>query len=575
MNDGEQEENRRDGEDESGGDGRRSIGKRRRRSGGEEDGTRSNISDTTRENSEERSAIKRNRAGVSSGLCGIAEHSRRSTSRTRELPTWLGKSREDMELQYWKNFKERCVRIHHALQKSDGWLVRDIVYFNDFEEVEGLLKCIQGNEHYRRGLLTVCRESDHLHIAHDCVWSNKSCRCSWWQKAQTLGTNVRRNRNTRRRHSCRSRRLSDVESLLLYYCTEERRLVYQKIQGHVERLPCEDYNISSERLEELLKRTGQMELQAPGIRSELQFWDEDLGEDVPDESTPRRVHNLKSRHKVGKKERISLRVIEVLKENPCCPPEAIVKTKLWRLHEELRFKGLGDPEIKSAIQSYKDELTTFSIEDFKAMYDNEKCVPIFSAGNRDFNTKYYNIENSVSIMMELISYQCSDDDEGIYDFVKTLFDVLEMKQPKMNTIVIYSDPSAGKNFFFDAVCDFYINVGSLANANRYNSFPFQNADSRRIIIYNEPSYEEARLEDLKMLMGGDKTEVNVKYQSHNPVFRTPIIVLTNEQKSFMTHSAFKDRIRIFRWRPAPFLAKYLKKPNPLAIYHIFKRFNLV
>ena len=142
-------------------------------------------------------------------------------------------------------------------------------------------------------------------------------------------------------------------------------------------------------------------------------------------------------------------------------------------------------------------------------------------------------------------------------------------------MVIMSPPSAGKNYFFDAVKDFYLNCGHLCNANKFNNFPFQDAEGRRIVLWNEPNYSPEFLEQIKEILGGDSTVVNVKYQHDTPVYRTPVIVLTNQKVSFMGHHAFADRLKVFNWQAAPFLQHMDKKPNPLAVYHFFKKYNLV
>lgn len=236
---------------------------------------------------------------------------------------------------------------------------------------------------------------------------------------------------------------------------------------------------------------------------------------------------------------------------------------------------MKDKEIAAAVTNFKNTLTTYTMADYQEMYNNEECEPIFSAGFGNFSTYYYNVENSLKVMDELIHYQCDGDEEVVMDFVTTLFNVLERKIPKLNCIVIHSPPSAGKNFFFDAVKDYYINCGHLCRANKYNAFPFQDAEGRRIVLWNEPNYSPEFLDNIKELLGGDSTSVNVKYQHDTPVYRTPIIVLTNSTVSFMTHPAFADRVRVFNWIPAPHLAEYDKKPNPLAVWHLFHKYGFV
>nr|QOD39552.1 NS1 [uncultured densovirus] len=552
-------------------EGTRNVGERERGGDGEGGGDEDQICSSVEKNITESVTLKRDSSGVPIGISKSTAVGGQSTGRSRELPLWLSKGSEDLEQRYWKGFKKRCDRVLRELQNSDGKLIRDIFRFESPREFQDFINCVQRDGHYRRGLLQICREDTHIHIVHDCPFSNGSCRCSWYQKAKTYGADNRRDRRAHRRDPCRNRTATDVQNLLLYYCTKGRFTVYQKIRGQVEGIPSEGYNLSASRLDGLSEIFREMEIQIPGVGIELQQWEPIIGDDEPDQGPSYAVPRRKKR-KMGAQERIQLRTVEILETYPICPPEAIVKHRVWRDDSDLRFKNVGDREIKAAINSFKDNLTTYDIFDFQKMYNKETCNPIFSAGFGNFDTYYYNIENSVKIMDELVRFQCGDDEDGIMDFVETLYNVLERKIPKLNCMVIFSPPSAGKNFFFDAVKDFYLNAGHLCNANKFNNFPFQDAEGRRIVLWNEPNYSPEFLEPIKEILGGDSTSVNVKYQHDTPVYRTPVIVLTNNKVSFMGHKAFKDRLRIFNWMYAPFLANYDKKPNPLAVYHFMNKY---
>ena len=440
-------------------------------------------------------AIKRDSSGIPVRVPEhVADDGQPSTSGTRKLPTWLSKGGADMEQQYWKGFKERCDRVLRECAKSDGQLVRDVFRFEDPRECEDFLSCVRNDEHYRRGLLQICREDNHIHVVHDCIFSNGSCRCNWFKKAKTYGADSRRDRRAHRRNSCRSRTAADIQNLLFYYCTKGRTTIYQKIRGQVERLSSEGYNLSTSRLDGMPQIIGEMEVQIPGIGAELQQWEPDVYDDEPDQRETYAVHKRPKRRKLGAQERIQLRTVEILETYPICPPEAIVKHKVWRDDADLRFKNVSDREIKAAINSFKDSLTTYSMIDFQNMYNKEKCDPIFSAGFGNYETYYYNIENSVKIMDDLVQFQCGGDEDATMDFVNTLYNVLERKVPKLNCMVIMSPPSAGKNYFFDAVKDFYLNCGHLCNANKFNNFPFQEL---RAIVGFIPQYNPTALSVLE------------------------------------------------------------------------------
>nr|QOD39448.1 NS1 [uncultured densovirus] len=560
MNDG-------DGGDIRCGERGRIIGDR-----GDEEGNI--IRDVVEQNSNQSGAVECDGAGISLGVCADARGRRPPSSRDRKLPTWLDQGGKNMELQYFEGFKKRCDRVFTELQRSDGQLVRDIFRFEDPREYQDFLNCIQRDGNYRRGLLQICREDTHVHIVHDCNFSNGSCRCNWYKKAKTYGADRRRDRRGHRRDSCRSRTPTDIQMLLLYYCTKGRYLTYSKIGGIVEAISDEGYNIPKSGFVGSVSWYREMEIEAPGDGDQLQCWGPSFSDAEEDERRPTEVPRRKKR-KVGESERISMMVEKLLYQYPITPPEAIIKHRVWRDIPELKFKNLKHDSVQAGVSVYRDSLISYKMSMYQDIYSKEDCVPIFSAGYSDYYDYYYNIDQSIDVIDKLISFQCDDDPETIHEFVKCLYDVLERKHPKLNTIVLHSPPTAGKNFLIDAVKDYYINVGTFGYANKYNCFPWQDAEARRLIHWNEPNYSPEYLEDIKKLLGGDSTSVNVKYKSNIPVYRTPVIVTTNNVVTFMTHPSFEDRLKVFYWDKAPFLKDYVKKPNPLAIYHYFKKYDLV
>jgi hypothetical protein len=140
--------------------------------------------------------------------------------------------------------------------------------------------------------------------------------------------------------------------------------------------------------------------------------------------------------------------------------------------------------------------------------------------------------------------------------------------------VINSPASAGKNFFFDTVFTLLLNLGQLGTANKSNNFAFQDAANRRVILWNEPNYESSCTDYLKTLFEGGDTKVRVKMMGDSHIKRTPIVILTNNSVNFMDDIAFKDRIKQFRWKAAPFLKEYKLKPYPLVFFDILLKYEI-
>lgn len=493
----------------------------------------------------------------------------------------LGERGTCPNIKYVAGFNERVERIYRQLQSSDGQLVRDIFRFVNDREREDFIKVIRQDVNYSRGVLLVCRDdggkTPHVHVVHDCAFTNGQCRCAWFKKIKTFGFGFRRDRSGHRRNPSRSRRKADVENILIYYATSQRKTCILKVGGTLEVLLREGVDLEERGPDQVSNEERSMEVQVSGIRAQLREKRE--RSPLQDDDFTARPCEQKSkkarRNRMGLQEQLQLRIVNMVKKHPIAPPEAIVMTRPWREDEDLRFKNCKHQFVTDAFANLRYELVGYTLADYQKLYGDENTQPIFCAVTVPFEDYYYSIENSVKIMDELIQFQCDYDDDGVIEFYTALYNVLERKKPKFNAIVIHSDPTSGKNFFFDAITHYFMNTGHLTIVNKNNNFGFMDAEGRRVVWWNEPNYSPENINKIKELFAGDFTVVNIKYGGDMPVYRTPFIVTTNDVVSFMTNSAFSERLQVFRWKPAPFLYKYDKKPNPLATYFLFKKYGLV
>lgn len=286
--------------------------------------------------------------------------------------------------------------------------------------------------------------------------------------------------------------------------------------------------------------------------------------------------STKGRQK-GRKENkdILSRVSELLFRYPISPITNIINHKVY-LESDLSMIRGRNCKLNDAFDVISMRFMTWTIKDYyNNIYSKSDCIPIFSAGHIDVKDQYYNVEESTHILEELLKYQFNDNDECIYEFLLSLYNVLDRKIPKCNSILVHSPPSSGKNFFFDACIDYFLNKGQFGRANKHNNFAFQDAANKRIILWNEPNYESSQTDLLKMILGGDCYNVNVKNKPDTAVYRTPVILLTNNRVPFMYDPAFTDRCKIYCWKHAPYLKDYNKKPYPVAIYHLFVKHKII
>lgn len=154
----------------------------------------------------------------------------------------------------------------------------------------------------------------------------------------------------------------------------------------------------------------------------------------------------------------------------------------------------SDKCFQRALQYTRNILCKFTYQDFLKLYNNQVAPPLFCALDGKINDYYYEPEESADILSELLHYQFNFTDDGIHtetkvrEFLQTLYDILEKKRQKQNSILIISPPTAGKKIFIDCVTAFYLNVGQIANFNKWCQFPLNDAVERRVNIWNEPNF---------------------------------------------------------------------------------------
>ena len=259
---------------------------------------------------------------------------------------------------------------------------------------------------------------------------------------------------------------------------------------------------------------------------------------------------------------------------PTSPMNNIVNTKAWLHHPDLRLLREDNYLVRPWLDAWRQEICSWQIKDFHHFYSQPNCKPLFSSLPLSFDQKYYTVPESLKIINELLLFQFGTRDE-IKVFLADLYSVLDRKNQKCNCILVHSPPSAGKNFFFDLVVDYFWSKGQLGNPNKMNQFAYQEAPGKRILLWNEPNYHSEEEDMLKMILGGDNYTVRVKNKMDVAVGKTPVIVLTNRFIQLMREEAFKDRVHKYFWSRCPKLKQYTKKPNPLVFIPLLLHWGIL
>lgn len=452
-------------------------------------------------------------------------------------------------------------RINEENWKGRGVYYSDVFACESAQRASDLCREFnrRGNTYPRR-LLIVVRHGNHVHTLHDCPYSNKSCRCNFknFPEAQD---DLRR--LLRKPRAIETLQKHDWENIAKYFLKEGREPTFLKIGHTIEKYDPQNADIPN-----------------IGIQSEIGNGEgsglEMCRDPIDDGDGGKRSIASKSDGSTtsrGKRRKIAIGgerglfgvandMLQLISTYAIVPLSEIVHTKEW-IESSFAASRLDDINVKNILDARASQINLWKRADFKRFYDNPKTIKIWSARYVDsFDTYYLTYEESQNIIKQLLQFQLGD---RVNEFCFNLVNILDRNLPKRNNFTIISPPSAGKNFFIDAVLDYFLNSGQMCNPNKYNNFAYQGCYNKRIILWNEPNYEPREIENLKLLFGGDNLSANVKCKPQANIKRTPIIVLTNTSVNYLNHPAFKDRIYTYRWHQAPFLAQVKKKPRPDAV----------
>nr|QRQ90261.1 MAG: nonstructural protein [Parvoviridae sp.] len=476
--------------------------------------------------------------------------------------------------------RETATRCHAAARTSNGIWLQDVILAGSDERAQDLSTFIQGRlGSYTRSVFLTSVHDGHVHILHDCAYAGRVCRCKWKKEAlQQEGTELRRRPHRLRGRGVRELTLSDWVRILLYFSTEGRHQKAPYINGKVQTSSISTQDLAKQRLErprrENSELAGKEEQDLEGNTDDLRALFE-TGEVYPGIRGCGDEVLRGTKRKRQEDQTIFSQLQLLLAKYPVSPLINIVDHPVY-LESKLASFRSNNGRVQDAVDVFSKKLMRYTISDFHSnIYSKSDCVPIFSAGHIPVDEYYYDIDDSLDVINKLLLFQFDNSEEYVCNFLEDVYNIVDRNYPKCNCLIVKSPPSAGKNYFFDMICDYLLCKGQLGSANKHNQFAFQEAYGKRIIMWNEPNYEGSMTDQLKMMTAGDSYVVRVKCKPDAAVYKTPMIVLTNKQIALMNDSAFADRIKKYNWKAAPFLKDCKKKPYPLAFYSLLKQYGLI
>lgn len=504
--------------------------------------------------------------GESSGRSSMPSQYLVDDSRTEPVASTSQGETETVSNPMEQELSKLVDRFVERLEKEDwkdsGYYLSDVYACESSERAVGVARRLEERARsFGRGFIGIFLHGNHVHSIHSCPFTSRCCKC-FFKKFPEAQEDLRR--LLRKPRAVETFKRRDWENITKYFCTKGRRATFFKIYGTVQRIPIEITNLSNAILSS--QNEGRSEASLEDCRDPLQCNDGSHGGNIPENPRSHRKRQKRDPINPGGVRGISGGtgiILNLLSKCAVCPLTEIVYTREYLTNPEIACKRLDSKEVKDAIDTRGSIINTWTREDFQNFYKDDSVIKIWSARHVDFFDNYYmTYDESMTAIYKLLEFQLKDD---LIPFCKILLDILEYRTQKTNCLVVISPPSAGKNFFFDGVRDYYLNAGQMNNPNKYNQFAYQDCHNRRVIFWNEPNYEPREIENLKMLFAGDNLSANVKCKPQANVKRTPIIVMANYRPHFTGHYAFSDRISVWNWMSAPFLKEYTKKPRPDAI----------
>lgn len=421
---------------------------------------------------------------------------------------------------------------------------------------------------FRGAIFIIAAHNNHYHIVHDCAYTSSHCRCARINQFRGL---IKQRRF--RRRTIRSIDFSTKHwvNLTKYFQSDGRRMYHFEIAGRVWIQCRQDGRLQVQRSlqcgEEELVETRDVQDDFPDFLGCGSEGNSDSQTNQPGLQT----NEGDARSEKGSK---GDRILKLLRQFPTAPIGHVFNTTLWA-NSKYKWLPRSNTLLQKCVEYIGLEYCEKNVEEFYQIY--QKIDPknlIFNAPFGNIESYYYDLKTSIYVLEELLLFQFHDDKQKVKDFLKMLLNVLDKKILKLNTLFVLSPPNAGKNFFFDAVLHYFLNFGQMGNFNKYTSFPLMECVNRRIILWNEPVCEPSAFETLKTIFGGDTTNVKVKYAGDAIIGRTPIIILSNND-IFPKDAAFRSRMVRYVWRSCDALKNVKKKPWPIAIYHLFKKYNII
>lgn len=479
----------------------------------------------------------------------------------------------DARSEFRASFKEICGRssTKHRYYIAGVWLLQDLGTIKDlFSQLFKASSAIIW--------LWTFVEENHVHVLHDCPFSNRTCRC--------FVTRIARRKSSPIRLAELSQTARDA--IEQYYFSEgQKDLVFRKVplfsESHVETRVTLNRSYEGPPGGARVKRDVEMEepfsdplfgyqrkpagqYREDGTSADFDFIEaggEPSGGGSGGTKSKKLPHSVQQQTLKERRYRAQIKDYEEKMIAICCTPiDETINSNVWQNDEDLRYLPERNTALEVAVKNIRMTFRDMTLKERIDFYENTEFVyghPLFAAKSiESFDKLYLKLSVSYNYLVVWIAFQLGlvqvdsktnpldirlsvDDWHKIALFVKELTDWLQANLDRRYTYCLYGASQSGKTLFADCIADFICSYGVMHDMNRNNNFPMQMCVDKHLYYWNEPNYEDAKLEELKKILGGDKHTLTAKYKNDRTSEGNRVLITANH-RPFPNQTIFNSRI---------------------------------
>ena len=282
-----------------------------------------------------------------------------------------------LDQQYRNSLQSLIRRSIEAFRESTAVYYSDVIQCINEESASDLCERIRkfAQRSYRGRLCLISLHDCHVHLVHECSYSNKMCRCLFNKETKIQPDVIfRRPIRRGRRPGIATLKETDWENIYIYFNSQGRKITWLILQGSVEEIQSYDKDLEDRRYRRYSIQPT-MGTCASGDDPELRG--EQCIPQNSDKIGTRSEHSTSPKTKRRRGNNKHTEILSFIEENPCCPVINCVDHPKYLNNDEL-CQYRGDSQlVKNAVDVFSKRVMSWTLYDFHKFFNKPNCNPIF------------------------------------------------------------------------------------------------------------------------------------------------------------------------------------------------------